>query len=177
MTDSTNRLVTTIVAGGAIACVLTALLLRPIPFSESAAARWVTIERSWTHPIAGRSYSLDTVVVGRRQRPYDGRPQAMGLADSFDVHGWAFDPNFQRSADHFVYRVDDAPWRDATYHVPRPDVAAALHLPKVADSGFDVVIPPRTLSPGHHTLELATMDGPSPPVPLPQTLTLDVSAR
>lgn len=177
MTDPVDRLTAALVASGIVICGLVAIVIRPAPFPASAGPKWASIETSWTGPRAGLTYALDTVVIGRRQARYAGGPQVMSFAESFDVHGWAFDPNFRRSADRFVYRIDGSAWNDATYHIARPDVAATLHLPKVADSGFDVVIPARTLSVGRHTLQLGTMDGPSPPVPLPETLTLVVTAR
>lgn len=177
MTVTTHRLVAAFVAGGAMTCILTAMFLRPSPFPQDAGPRWISIQRSWTNPRAGGSYAVDTVVIGKRQRPYDGRPQVLASGETFDVHGWAFEPNFHRTAHLFVYRVDGGPWREATYHLPRPDVAGVLHLPNIADSGFDVVLPAGALAPGRHTLELATKDITSPPVPLPDMLTLDVRVR
>jgi len=174
---SGDRLIGAIIIAGAMTCSIIALALRPAPLLPTAGPQWAAIAKAWKNPVAANSYALDSVVISGRARPFGGRAQALRPTDSLDIHGWAFDANLRRTVQRFVYRFDAGDWHDATYHLGRPDVAAAWHLPAVADSGFNVIVPPGTLSPGHHTATFATIDGFSPPVVLPQTVELDVSAK
>lgn len=177
MNGAVNRLIAGVVTGGAIVCLLAALTLRPVPFFKGGEAKWATIRQSWQTQGAPGSYSLDTVVINGRHLPYDNKPQTLRPGDSFSLIGWVFDPNFRRTADRFVYRIDGGAWQDAAYHIARSDVAAALHLPRIADCGFVVTLLAASMTPGRHLLEFATIEGLAPPVPLTATLTLNVSAR
>lgn len=171
-----NRLVIGTVTAGAVVCLLATLMFVSTPFSESIATKWAGIRQSWKTQGVSGSFSFDTVVVIGRHRPFDHLPQAFKVGDSFELLGWAFDPNFYRTADRFIYRVDGGAWRDAAYHVPRPDVAAALHFPNIADCGFVVTIPPGTMTAGRHLLEFATVEGLATPLILTEPVRVNVSA-
>lgn len=169
-----GALVAAIVCTAIFAAAVTAATLPSNPVPPSAVEAWARIERSWGTHAQGRSFIIDTVASGSQQQPFRGAALSVARDQPLFVRGWAFDPNLQRTADQLVYRIDAGPWLAAQYHISRPDVAAALHLPLVADSGFEVNVPPGALAPGRHIVEIGTVTGAVPPNTLPQPVVIDV---
>jgi hypothetical protein len=116
------------------------------------------------------------VMIGSRILPYQDQPYAIERGTRFQIRGWAFDPALQRTADHIADRIDAGAWKDATYHVARPDVAAALGVPHAADCGFLITVPTAGLTPGQHTIEIATVTR-GTRTPLPQDIRIILSVR
>ena len=174
----TNALVGTSIGAGIIACLIAVAAVPNDPLPPAVASRWSAIaalSASGRHAV-GSTFTVDTVTSGGQQFHYTGSPARLVRAASLSIRGWAFDPRMHRTAERLVFRLDGAGWRDAAYHQDRPDVAAALGLPDIADSGFTVVVPPSTLTPGAHTLELATVVGTAYDE-LPIRIALVVTAR
>ncbi len=73
------------------------------------------------------------------------------------LSGWAADADKQRPATGVCLDVDGHIVAKAIslYGVIRPDVAAAMKSRQLAKSGYRILIPPNTLSPGWHLLQVA----------------------
>ena len=175
MSDSLDRVVRAGISAGILACVVAAVAVPASPLAGSVRARWSSGSPA-AHHVLHRTFTIDATAAAGRERPYAGAPVAVQAGDDLSVRGWAFDPATQRSAERFVYRVDRGPWRDAAYHIPRPDVAAAFGLPGVLASGFRADVAAGALSPGTHRVAFATIAG-TAPQPIPQALTVIVTAR
>ncbi|MDQ6943013.1 MAG: hypothetical protein M3169_10945 [Candidatus Eremiobacteraeota bacterium] len=175
MSDSLDRVVRAGIGAGILACVVAAVAVPTSPLAGSARARWSSGNPVARH-VLNRTYTIDATAIAGRERPYAGAPLSVPGRDDVSVRGWAFDPATRRSADRFVYRVDGGPWRDAAYHLPRPDVAAALGLPDALASGFRADVAAGALAPGTHRVAFATIAG-TATQPIPQALTVVVTAR
>ncbi|MDB5041236.1 MAG: hypothetical protein JWN27_1962 [Candidatus Eremiobacteraeota bacterium] len=182
MTDRFDPVVRGLVGVGIVACVVTAAAIRPAALPPEARSAWLPAASqvavdvpSSTHG-KGHTFALDVVTIGARTLPYQDQPYAVERGTLLQIRGWAFDPALRRTADHVAARVDAGAWKYATYHVARPDVAAALSVPHAADCGFLVTVPTGGLAPGQHTIEIATVTG-ATRIPLTDAVRLFLSAR
>lgn len=175
MSDSLDRAVLFGLGAGILACAVAAIAVPSSPLATSARAKWSTGSAVFRH-IANRTFTIDATIVGGRERPYARAPLVLRAGSGLAVRGWAFDPALRRSAERLVYRIDGGAWRDASYHVPRPDVAAAFGMPALADTGFRADLPAGALGPGTHHVKLATMTG-TGVQQLPDELTVVVRGR
>ncbi len=175
MSDSLDRVVRAGIGAGILACVVAAVALPTSPLAGSVRARWSSGSPAVRH-VLHRTFTIDATAVAGRERPYASAPLSVPAGTGLAVRGWAFDPATRRSADRFVYRVDRGPWRDAAYHLPRPDVAAAFALPGALASGFRADLPAGTLSRGTRRVTFATIVG-TATQPIPQVLTVIVTGR
>jgi len=182
VTDRFDPVVRGLVGVGIIACVVTAAVIRPAPLPPEARSAWLPVASqvavdvpSNTH-LKGHTFALDVVTIGSSMLPYQDQPYAIERGAPLQIRGWAFDPALRRTADHVAGRIDAGAWKDATYHVARPDVAAALGVPHAADCGFLLTVPTVGLTPGQHTIEIATVTR-GTRIPLPEGIRLILSAR
>jgi len=152
--------VTWLLVAGAVGCAAAALVLRPAPLPAAAGARWIALAARTEHAAKLRTgWRLEGVEVAGRRVDYIGQVLLLEPGEQLRLTGFALDPQLHRSAARLVYRVDAGPWREARYHLPRPDVARELDAPDTADSGFEAVLMSGTVAPGSHTLQLATGTG------------------
>jgi len=152
-----DRAVTWVLLAGAAVCAGAALTIRPAPLPAAAGARWIALAARTEHARKLRtSWRVESVEVGGRHVDYIGQVLLLERGEPLRLTGFALDPVLHRSGARLVYRVDAGPWREARYHLPRPDVATALDVPGAADSGFEAVLRTGALAPGSHTLQLAT---------------------
>lgn len=73
------------------------------------------------------------------------------------VSGWGVNHDQKQLARSICLLVDGRiePSATSTYGYIRPDVAAALHMPLLAQAGFKIIIPPNILTKGRHHLTVA----------------------
>jgi hypothetical protein len=182
VTDRFDPVVRGLVGVGIIACVVTAVIIRPVALPPEARSAWLPVARQVvvdspgnTH-VKGHTFALDVVTIGSSALPYQDQPYAMKRGAQLQIRGWAFDPALRRTADQIAVRIDAGAWKDGTYHVARPDVAAALGVPNAADCGFLLTVPTFGITPGPHTIEIATVTR-GTRIPLPEDIRLILSAR
>ena len=177
MSDSFDRAVRAGIGLGILACAVAAVEVREAPLPPAARAHWATPGTAAFRHVAGRTFAIDaTAAGGERERRYAGAPVTVRAGQPLAIRGWAFDPATQHGADRLVFRVDAGPWRDAAYHLPRPDVAAAFGLPGTVDSGFRAELAAGVLAPGAHRVRLATVTG-TAPLPIPAPVSVVVRGR
>jgi hypothetical protein len=158
VSDRFDRVVTWVLAAGVLVCAGAALALRPAPLPAAAGARWTARAAQGEHERRLRTtWRLEAVEVGGRHVDYIGQVLLLERGERLRLAGFAFDPVLRRTAARLLYRVDGGPWHEARYHLPRPDVPAALDAPGAADSGFELAT--GTLARGSHELVLATSAG------------------
>ncbi|MBV8371256.1 MAG: hypothetical protein JO036_20255 [Candidatus Eremiobacteraeota bacterium] len=160
MSNRFEGAVTWVLVAGAVGCAAAALALRPAPLPATAGARWIALAARTEHEQLRTSWRLEGVDVAGRHVDYIGQVLLIERGEQLRLTGFALDPVLHRSGARLVYRVDAGPWREARYHLPRPDVATALGAPGAADSGFEAVLATGALAPGSHTLQLATATAP-----------------
>jgi hypothetical protein len=155
--DPFDRAVAGLLGAGVLACGAAALALRPAPLPAAAGARWEALAaRADREPRINRTWAIDSYAAGEQNVVYAGQVLALRRGEPLAFSGWAFDPEVRKTAARLLYRVDGGAWREARYHLPRPDVPVALSAPGTGDSGFAVEVRTGPLAPGPHELELAT---------------------
>lgn len=153
----------TLVVMGLAAVLLTAVPEVP-PLAATAVITVPVSSRDATLPEKPGSvlFSLDTigvgasadVVVAGHLRPSVVAPPGSSLR----IAGWAVDPATGKPASAVLLAVDGHVRVRSSIGIQRPDVAAALHLPDAAASGFRAELSHDDLPPGHHTVELRCVD-------------------
>jgi hypothetical protein len=182
VTDRFDPIVRGLVGVGIIACAVTAAVIRPAALPPEARSAWlpvasqVAVDGAASAHVKGHTFALDAVKIGSRVLPYQNQPYEIERGAPLQIGGWAFDPTLRRTADRLAVRIDAGAWKDAAYHVARPDVAAALAVPHAADCGFVFTVSTLGLKPGQHTIEIATVTGANR-IPLPDAVRLILSAR
>jgi hypothetical protein len=183
VTDRFDPVVRGLVGVGITACVVTAAVIRPAALPPEARSAWLpaasrvaAVDAPSNAHLKGHTFALDVVTIGSRTLPYQDQPYAIERGAALQIRGWAFDPALRRTADRVAVRTDAGPWKYATYHVARPDVAAALGVPRAADCGFLVTVATGGLAPGQHTIEIATVTG-GTRIPLTDAIRVILSAR
>jgi hypothetical protein len=174
-----DRLVASVIVLGMIACCVTAVALRPQPLPLAAQRRWAEVaaaQEAGQH-LNGRTFVVDGVTVDGESRPFTQPVVAGPRASVLGVHGWAFDPSTLQAAGGLAYRVDAGPWRDAGYHIPRPDVALFFGLPNAVASGFDARVSTTGWRSGRHEVELATVSANGVRAPLSMRIAVAIRAR
>jgi hypothetical protein len=179
MKDQFDRVVRGVLGLAVFSCAVTAIVVRPVPLRAPARAIWTgAASAASSDHIASRTFAIDAVAAGAASGPYSASPVMVVRGTPVRVIGWAYDPRSKRTAKRFLVRTDANPWRrDGSYHLARPDVAAAFKLPGVGDSGFVVVAQTSRLGPGYHRIAFATETDRSPPRPLTATVTVLVQNR
>ena len=175
MSDSLDRVVRAGIGAGILACVVAAVVVPTSPLTGSARAIWSS-GKAVSRRVPRRTFTIDTTAAAGVERPYARAALSIKRGDGLAVRGWAFDPATRRSAERLVYRVDRGPWRDAAYHVPRPDVAAAFALPGALDSGFRADVASSALAPGTHRVTFAMITR-TIELPIRESVTVVVRAR
>jgi hypothetical protein len=178
VSDRFDRAVTGMLAAAALTCAVAAAMLRPEPLPAADAPRWIELAKhGHGEPhLFGITWRIDAIDAGTVHLTYTEQILPLRRGDRLAVRGWALDPTLRRTAAGVEYRLDRGPWHHAHYHLPRPDVVAALNLTGSADSGYSVTIPTAALAPGPHELELATA-GAQGLRRMSPTLRFDVTAR
>ena len=157
MSKGFDGAVTSLLAAAAVACAAGALVLRPAPLPAADGARWIALAAHIEQAQKLRtSWRVEGVQVAGRHVDYSGQVVLLKRGEALRLTGFAFDPVLRRSSSRLVYRVDAGPWREARYHLPRPDVATALDAPGAGNSGFDAILRTGPLAPGSHKVQLAT---------------------
>ena len=157
------------VAFGTLVVVgLAAVLSTAVPEVPPLAATAVT-----TVPVSSRDgtlaakpgsalFSLDTIGIGASADVVvAGHPRPSVIApvgSSLRIGGWAVDPATGKPVSAVLLAVDGHVLARSSIGIQRPDVAAALHLPDAAASGFRAELARDHLPLGHHTVELRFVD-------------------
>jgi hypothetical protein len=178
--DQFDRIVRSVLGLAVVSCTAAAIVARPVPLRAPARAVWAEAANgpvSSDH-VALHTFAIDVVAAGAASGPYTALPITVVRGTPVRVTGWAYDPRSKRTAKRFLVRTDANPWqRDGSYHLARPDVAAAFNLPDVGDSGFVVVAQTSRLGPGYHRIAFATETDRNPLRPLGATITVFVRNR
>jgi hypothetical protein len=176
--DRYDRAVAAVLGAAVVTCAAAAAFVRPAPLPAHDAARWVALAAaggSDRHRY-GRSWQIDAFNIGTDHVGFAGQVPSVRRGDPLVVWGWALDPRARRPAARFLYRVDAGPWRDAAYHLARPDVALRFNLAHAADSGYGATIATAGLAPGPHEAGFATADARGAVLPTTRTVRFVVIA-
>lgn len=110
-------------------------------------------------PVAGgagsSSLSIDSITVGAGAPlvPSERATQLhVAAGQDLTFEGWATDNVRRAAAGGVSVQVDGSPPLPASYGAGRADVAADLHMPAAANSGFHVTVPAALLTMGQHRI-------------------------
>jgi hypothetical protein len=177
VTDRFDRIVAALLAGVVLTCAGAALALRPAPLPAADGARWIELARrsDAESPVFHRSWDVDAIEAGADHLAAGAPIPPLRRGDRLVISGWAVDPGLRQTAAGVAFRVDGGSWHSARYQLARPDVAAALSLPSLADCGYRIDVPTGALGPGPHELQLATA-GSHQLLPMTPTLRFEITA-
>ena len=175
MIRTLDRVIVALISTAAIAACLAAALIRSTPLPAASGNAWSSLNGAWQNHIAAVTFAVDAVGQPGQLHPLRRGADRLVRGREFIVQGWAFDPQGRQTAQQLLYRVDGGAWHESRYHLQRADVAAYFGLPPIADSGFIVEIPTRTLRAGTHAAELATAVGGVPTIIRIPPIRFDVS--
>jgi hypothetical protein len=137
--------------------IVTALFLRPRPL-PSGVARFETAG-PFVGPLAGRTYALDVLTFGSRQMRITTAPISMPSHGTIVISGWALDWRTMKPGTSVLAAIDDdTPQPVSDFALARPDVAAKLHDPQAALSGFQARFSLDRFAYGEHHLSFSIVD-------------------